>query len=297
MTSIDEFLKHYQERSTRILEQQLEKLKADSPSSSLSQAVQYSLAGRGKRIRPVLAYASAEAVGALSPAVDAAACALECIHAYSLIHDDLPAMDDDDMRRGRPTCHIAFGEATAILAGDALLTLAFEVLAGIDGLQPATVLSMVRHLAAASGSSGMVGGQALDLSAVGRRLALPELETIHRYKTGALIQASVVLGALATETASPAQLTALTEYAACVGLAFQVQDDILDVTGSTEVTGKQQGADALRQKPTYVSLLGLEEARSKARQLHESALRALSDFDDQAEPLRALSGFIVARAS
>lgn len=290
-----DYLKRHQERSDRVLEREFAALEPVAP--RLFEAMHYGLFGNGKRIRPVLAYASAEAVGCTGPAVDSVACAVECIHAYSLVHDDLPAMDDDDLRRGRPTCHIAFDEATAVLAGDSLHTLAFHVLAKVEEVAPGTALELIRSLAKASGSGGMVAGQALDLSAVARKLSLSELENMHRYKTGALIQASVRMGAIATEKASPEQLFALDRYAQCVGLAFQVQDDILDVTGNTAVMGKQQGADALRDKPTYVSLLGLDRARHKARELHESALAALREFDGRADALRGLSAYIVERVS
>jgi geranylgeranyl diphosphate synthase, type II len=293
--SILDYLSHYQQRSNKALEQHFIQREAISP--TLTEAMRYGLFGNGKRIRPVLAYASAEAISQISPAVDAVACAVECIHAYSLIHDDLPAMDDDILRRGLPTCHVAFDEATAILAGDALQTLAFQILSDLQTLAPQTVVRLIRQLAAASGGNGMVAGQALDLAAVSRQLSLPELETMHRFKTGALIRASVSMGATATEAVSPEQLAALEQYADCLGLAFQVQDDILDVTGNTAVMGKQQGADALREKPTYVSLLGLEEARRKARDLHRVALSTLKDFDQRADPLRYLSAYLVDRVS
>lgn len=292
---IHSFLAHHQQRNEQALQQYLAQL--ESVSLRLNEAMRYGLTGNGKRIRPVLAYASAQAVGEICPAVDAVGCALECVHAYSLIHDDLPAMDDDDLRRGQPTCHIAFDEATAILAGDALLTLAFEILAAIPERKPDTLLHLVKDLARASGSAGMVGGQALDLAAVAKQPSLQELEIMHHHKTGALIRASVSMGARVTEAANPQQLQALDHFATAIGLAFQVQDDILDASGNEEVVGKRIGADALRDKPTYVSLLGLEGARKKARELHEQALQALEPFDQRAEPLRALSAFIVDRSS
>ncbi|MEX1032318.1 MAG: (2E,6E)-farnesyl diphosphate synthase [Cellvibrionaceae bacterium] len=293
--SIVDYLRQYHERSEKALERQVAIL--DTASPRLLEAMRYGLFGKGKRIRPILAYAGADAVAETSPAVDAVACAVECIHAYSLIHDDLPAMDNDKLRRGQPTCHIAFDEATAILAGDGLQALAFQILAQAEGLDPKTTLALIAKLAAAAGSCGMVAGQAMDLAAVSQQLSLPTLETIHRFKTGALIQASVVMGAVATEKANADQLAALDQYAKCIGLAFQVQDDILDVTGNTAVMGKQQGADALLDKPNYVSLLGLEEATRKARELHDFAISALSDFDQRADPLRQLSAYIVDRAS
>lgn len=290
-----DFLTQYQQRSERALQQQLAQLEPIAP--RLNEAMRYGLIGNGKRIRPVLAYAGAHAVGQISPAVDAVACALECIHAYSLIHDDLPAMDDDDLRRGQPTCHIAFDEATAILAGDALQTLAFQILADIPDCEAKTVVSLVRELASAAGSGGMVGGQALDLAAIAQQPTLAEVETMHGHKTGALIRASVCMGACATEAATPEQLQALDHFATAIGLAFQVQDDILDASGNEETMGKRQGADALRDKPTYVSLLGLDGAKQKAQELLKRALAALEPFDERANPLRNLSAFIVDRSN
>lgn len=288
-----DYLSHYQRRGTAALERHFAALEPVSP--ALLKAMHYSLFGNGKRIRPILAYASAEALGHAGPATDAVACAVECIHAYSLIHDDLPAMDDDDLRRGLPTCHVAFDEATAILAGDALQSFAFQILSEVEGPSPSTVVALLRQLAIAAGSGGMVAGQAMDLGAVAQQLSLADLETMHGFKTGALIRASVSMAAVATEAASGDQLAALERYAHCVGLAFQVQDDILDVAGTTAVMGKQQGADALRDKPTYVSLLGLEEAKRKARELHEASLAALQDFDERADPLRSISAYVVNR--
>lgn len=292
---VEEFLRKYRQRNEDVLQQQLIRLEVVEP--RLREAMHYSLMGNGKRIRPILAYASARAVGGITPAVDAVAAALECVHSYSLIHDDLPAMDDDDLRRGRPTCHIAFGEAAAILAGDALLTLAFQILADIGNCRSETIVHLVTELARAAGASGMVGGQALDLAAVARAPALADVETMHRHKTGALIRASVVMGARATELATAEQLHALGEFATAVGLAFQVQDDILDASGNEADMGKRAGVDAARDKPTYVSLLGLEGARQKAQELHDMAIEALKGFDERAGALRALSGFIVHRSN
>ena len=266
----------------------------------LRDAMRYSLFNGGKRVRPILVYASGLAVGgALNPAqqasLDTIACALECIHAYSLVHDDLPAMDDDDLRRGKPTCHIAFDEATAILAGDALQTLAFELLSETPHLDDACKITLLQLLTRASGVRGMVLGQAIDLAAVNHQLGLTQLETMHRHKTGALISASVAMGAIACGADEP-RLHALNTYAAAIGLAFQVQDDILDVITDTATLGKQQGADIARNKPTYVSLLGLDNARAKARELHQQALAALTEFDQRAQPLRALSAYIIERS-
>ena len=270
------------------------------PGERLRDAMRYSLFNGGKRVRPILAYASGLAVGdtltqAQQASLDAVACALECVHAYSLVHDDLPAMDDDDLRRGKPTCHIAFDEATAILAGDALQTLAFELLSDAPHLDAACKLALLQQLTRASGVRGMVLGQAIDLAAVNQQLNLDQLETMHRHKTGALISASVAMGAIVCG-ADATRLQALTIYADAIGLAFQVQDDILDVTTDTAILGKQQGADVARNKPTYVSLLGLDNARAKAQELHQQALAALADFDQRAQPLRALSAYIIERS-
>ncbi|MBC7182740.1 MAG: polyprenyl synthetase family protein, partial [Marinobacter sp.] len=223
------------------------------------------------------------------------ACAIELIHAYSLIHDDLPAMDDDELRRGRPTTHIAFDEATAILAGDALQALAFGWLAKAPGLSSTTRLAMVQELATASGHRGMVGGQAIDLESVGKTLALTQLETMHRHKTGALIEASVRIGAITTPSVSDHALASLTRYAKALGLAFQVQDDLLDIEGDTDVIGKPQGSDAARSKPTYPALLGVAGAREHLAALLQSAQQSLKDFGPDADPLRAMADYVVAR--
>ncbi len=269
--------------------------------TQLREAMRYSLFNGGKRVRPTLAYASALAVSGAaleshSLLLDRVACALESLHSYSLVHDDLPAMDDDDLRRGKPTCHIAFNEATAILAGDALQTFAFELLSEAENVDAKIQIALVRQLANASGVQGMVLGQAIDLAAVDKTINLAQLENMHRHKTGALIRASVSMGATALG-ASDAQLKALDIYAAAIGLAFQVQDDILDVVADTETLGKQQGADIARNKPTYVALLGLEGARAKAQELHQQALAALADFGSSADYLRALSAYIIERGN
>ena len=267
----------------------------------LRDAMRYSLFNGGKRVRPTLAYASAIAIRADAlathlPVLNRIACALESLHSYSLIHDDLPAMDDDDLRRGKPTCHIAFNEATAILAGDALQTFAFELLSEAESVDSTIQIALVRQLATASGSRGMVLGQAIDLEAVDTLINIAQLENMHRHKTGALIRASVSMGATALGATS-AQLNALDEYASAIGLAFQVQDDILDVIADTETLGKQQGADIARNKPTYVALLGLDGARAKAQELHQQALAALKDFDEGADYLRELSAYIIERGN
>jgi farnesyl diphosphate synthase len=258
--------------------------------------MRYAVLAPGKRIRPVLAYATGTALGAPLEALDPVAVAVELIHAYSLIHDDLPAMDDDDLRRGRPTCHRQFDEATAILAGDALQALAFEVLlTPAAQAAPERRLEMVRTLAVASGSLGMAGGQALDLGAVGRELTLAELENIHVHKTGALIRASVRLGYLSSDCRDEALAERLERYAHCIGLAFQVHDDILDVEGVTEVIGKPQGSDASLDKPTYADLLGLEGARRTARALCAEAVAALAPLGARGETLALIAEYIVHR--
>lgn len=264
----------------------------------LLEAMSYSLLGAGKRVRPILAYASAQAVGGdmQAPLLDASACALECMHAYSLIHDDLPAMDDDDLRRGEPTCHIAFDEATAILAGDALQCLAFETLLNSEA-PPPRILAVSKEFARASGATGMVAGQAIDLGAVDTTPTLELMERMHVHKTGALIEAAVIMGALSVGIEEAKTLRALRTYAKAIGLSFQVQDDILDVTAETATLGKRQGADQNRNKPTYVSLLGLDGAIHKARQLHDNALEALQMFDERADTLRDLSAYIIQRGT
>ncbi len=263
----------------------------------LHQAMRHAVLGDGKRVRPVLVYSAGQAAGAPLELLDAPAAAVELIHGYSLVHDDLPAMDDDDLRRGRPTCHRAFDEGTAVLAGDALQTLAFQVLVNHDseGVPAAARAEMVRTLAVAAGSRGMAGGQAIDLEAVGRRLNITELENMHIHKTGALIRASVRLGALAATDATPELLERLDHYGKCIGLAFQIRDDILDVEGDTETLGKTQGGDAADNKPTYPALLGLSESKRIAEDLHRDALESLAGLGAGAEPLRQLSEFLVRR--
>jgi geranylgeranyl diphosphate synthase type II len=265
----------------------------------LYQAMRYSVMNGGKRVRPLLVYAACEALGGDSARADGAACAVELIHAYSLVHDDLPAMDDDDLRRGQPTTHKAFDEACAILAGDGLQSLAFEVLAGdaLNPSDPALRLEMFASLARAAGPAGMVGGQAIDLGSVGLKLDRNDLELMHRHKTGALIEASVRLGALASGYADAQKLAALQQYAQAVGLAFQVQDDILDVESDTATLGKHQGADIARDKPTYPALLGMQSAKAYALELRDMALEAVAPLAERAEPLRQLACFIVERRS
>ncbi len=270
---------------------------ADQQPQHLHEAMRYAVLGEGKRIRPILVFAAGEACGIELSALTGPACAVEIIHAYSLIHDDLPAMDDDDLRRGRPTCHKKYDEATAILAGDALQALAFQILAEDDQMQVGAEqrIRMIQHLAAASGSEGMAGGQAIDLAAVGQSLSIEQLEKMHIYKTGALIRASVELGGLSDPQLRAANLEKLTNYAHCIGLAFQVQDDILDVESDTETLGKPQGSDMERNKPTYPNLLGMERAKQTARDLLAQALESIQSFDGRADTLRDIASFIVNR--
>ena len=291
------FMSSHRERHAQCLEQAIDALQAQSQATENGQlfdAMRYGLLGGGKRIRPLLCYASAQAVGNISPATDAFAVALECIHAYSLIHDDLPAMDDDALRRGRPTCHIAFDEATAILAGDGLQTLAFEVICNAD-ITPPLAVEACKILARAAGAGGMVLGQAIDLSAVNTHLQIDDLSYMHSRKTGALIEASVLMGALSAGASEP-QKQALRQFAQDVGLAFQIQDDIIDITSDTQTLGKAQGADASRNKPTYVSLLGLEAAKQKAEALFTSSMQSLAPFGEAANHLGELAKLIVTRS-
>jgi len=283
-----------QERVERALQRALSG--ADSAAARLQEAMRYSVLGGGKRLRPLLVYITGEALGADPSDLDAPAAAVELIHAYSLIHDDLPAMDDDDLRRGRPTCHKAFDEGTAILAGDALQALAFGVLAGqANGLADTTRVRMLTVLAGAIGLAGMAGGQAIDLEAAGRAGDPAHVELMHRRKTGALIRASVELGALAAPAKSEATHAALRLYGGEIGLAFQIQDDILDVTGDTAVLGKRAGADAARGKPNYPSVFGLQRARELALAHRDRALAALAGLGAAAGPLRSLAYYVVDR--
>ncbi len=260
----------------------------------LHEAMHYSVMTPGKRIRPLLVYAAGYAFGATPGILDKPACAVEFIHVFSLIHDDLPTMDDDDLRRGQPTCHVKFGEAIAILAGDALQSLAFEILCDSD-INETMRLKIIATLASASGSHGMAGGQVMDLTATGNGLTLPELENLHIHKTGALIRSSVLMGAMAA-SGERQQLQQLDHYGKCIGLAFQIVDDILDITGDTESLGKTGGKDAAQQKTTYASLLGLSQARERAAQLYDDAIAALDSFDERADPLRELAQLIIHRS-
>ncbi|WP_028223880.1 polyprenyl synthetase family protein [Paraburkholderia ferrariae] len=273
---------------------------ADVLPAGLHDAMRYAVLGGGKRVRPLLCHAAGELTGATPEALDAAACALEMIHVYSLVHDDMPCMDDDDMRRGKPTVHVKYDEPTALLVGDALQSQAFITLTSdVPGLRDAAPrqAALVRELALASGSIGMAGGQAIDLASVGRSLTREELETMHRLKTGALLRASVRMGALAGETPAADTLRALDAYAAAVGLAFQVVDDILDVTADTATLGKTAGKDAKDGKPTYVSIIGLDASRALAQQLRGDAHAALEPFGARAQRLAELADLVVNRVS
>lgn len=294
MSPLDVFLTRVRARVEAALDAHLPS--ASTPPTHLHAAMRYATLNGGKRLRAALVYAAGETLGAPDKLLDAPACALELIHAYSLVHDDLPAMDNDDLRRGQPTVHRAFDEATAILAGDALQTLAFELLARDPELQvpPTQRLAMLARLAEASGSMGMAGGQAIDLAAVGRSLTLQALQDMHARKTGTLIRAAVVLGALAAD-ARPETLTKLDDYARHIGLSFQIVDDILDIEGDTATLGKPQGSDRERQKPTYPALLGLEQAKRLAREHHAAALETLGSLGDNARLLREIADFVIRR--
>ncbi len=266
---------------------------------TLHRAMRYSALDGGKRVRPFLVYASGRAVGAELDWLDGPAAAVELIHVYSLIHDDLPAMDNDDLRRGKPTNHKKFGEAMAILAGDAMQALALQIIAHDKAMSVSAErrLRMIDVLAQASGSRGMAGGQAIDLEAVGQKLDLPQLENMHIHKTGALIRASVMLGALSREDVDEGVLKHLDHYAKCIGLAFQIQDDILDIEGDTATLGKPQGSDQAQDKPTYPALLGMDGAKARALELHDEAIVSLSDLGETADPLRWMAHYIIARSS
>lgn len=268
---------------------------ADIAPQRLHEAMRYAVLGGGKRIRPLLAYAGGEATGAPLEAADRVGAAVELIHVYSLVHDDLPCMDDDVLRRGKPTVHVQYDEATALLVGDSLQSLAFGVLAGVSLPDAAVLVDMLARLATAAGSRGMAGGQAVDLDSLGKPLSLPELEFMHVHKTGALIRASVLLGAQCGTASDPSRLETLDRYAKCIGLAFQVVDDVLDATASTATLGKTAGKDADANKPTYVSVLGVEAARRFAGELLDEALGSLDKLDGQGERLAQLGRFIVTR--
>ncbi|MBI5902758.1 MAG: polyprenyl synthetase family protein [Deltaproteobacteria bacterium] len=289
-------LERYLAEKTELVNRGLKDLLAgqDEYPRSLHNAMHYSLFAGGKRLRPVLALASCEAVGGRTEDALNAACAFECVHTYSLIHDDLPAIDNDDLRRGRPTCHKAFGEAAAILAGDALLTAAFEIMARTPLDDRERVLRAILDLSRAAGSTGMIGGQMVDIESEGKEVPFPALEYIHIRKTGALILSAVRCGAI-LGGADEEKLKGLTRYGEAVGLAFQIADDILDVEGSAEALGKATGGDEKKGKATYPALLGLVESKKRAKELVDRALSAIDGFDGSADPLRAVARYIVAR--
>jgi geranylgeranyl pyrophosphate synthase len=294
-TDFATLLPRWQARAERELEARLPA--AATEPQRLHEALRYSVLGGGKRVRPVLVYATAHALGLEESSVDGAACAVEFIHAYSLVHDDLPAMDNDDLRRGRPTCHKAFDEATAILVGDALQVLAFETLASGCGLpaDAAIRVRLVQLLAAASGTNGMAGGQALDLGAMGRTLTIDEVTEMHTRKTGALIHASVMIAATCSPRLPESTARALDQYARDIGLAFQIQDDLLDIEGDPTLLGKTTGVDSKLNKPTYPSVAGAEIARERMHELHARALRALAASGLAAGSLASLSDWLVLR--
>lgn len=293
--ALKEYLSFCQQRVEKALELRLPN--ENILPRKLHSAMRYCVLDGGKRMRPMLTYCTGKTLGINPDELDGIACAVEFIHVYSLIHDDLPAMDDDDLRRGKPTCHIAYDEATAILTGDALQALAFEVLAHDASIaaSPESRLKMITTLAKASGSQGMVGGQAIDLESVGTQLNLPELENMHIHKTGALIRASVTMATLVKSDIEPNLAAKLDQYAKCIGLSFQVKDDILDEESDTATLGKTQGKDKDNAKPTYPALLGMIGAKQKAQELHEKAMECLAMFGPEADLLRDLSLYIIQR--
>lgn len=296
MAAFIERLQRFQARAARALDVRLPS--ATQPPSQLHEAMRYATLDGGKRVRAGLVYAAGEAVGAWDSALDAPACAVELIHAYSLVHDDLPCMDDDDLRRGKPTCHKTYDEATALLTGDALQSLAFEILANDPALtvNAERRLRMIALLAQAAGSQGMAGGQAIDLASSGRNVTLNHLEDMHLRKTGALIRAAVLLGAYTRDEVDSSIVSALDNYARAIGLAFQITDDILDVEGKAETLGKNPGRDDVRGKSTYPQLMGLAPAKARARALHTQALESLIPLGDNSGLLAELAGFIIERS-
>ncbi len=276
---------------------QLEKIlpAADGSAERLYSAIRYSMFNGGKRIRPLLCFGGACAVGQVDENTAKIAAAIEMMHAYSLIHDDLPAMDDDDLRRGKPACHIEYDEGTAILAGDALQSLAFQQLTELDDLDPLLNLELIRLLVRGSGCQGMVSGQAIDLVSTGEQIDLPQLVEMHRLKTAAMIESSVLMGAFGTGGVDESQIAALRTFSTAIGVAFQIQDDILDVESSTEELGKKQGSDAEGDKSTFTSLLGIESAQANVSELFENSINSLEVFGDRADRLRSIANFIVTR--
>ena len=290
---LTELLPSYRARVESQLERRLSERTGLEP--RLQEAMRYSLLNGGKRMRPALVYLAARFCRGSLDQADSAACAIEAIHSYSLVHDDLPAMDDDELRRGKPTCHIAFDEATAILAGDALLTWSFELLSQPDNIGTAQIqLQMVQALARAAGDLGMVDGQAFDLNSVGKQLTLDQLKAMHSAKTGALINVSLELGALSAE-ATDAEMAALRQYGTALGLAFQIKDDLLDIEGDTVTLGKPQGSDQARNKPTYPALVGAEQCRAWLIDLQQQAVTALEPFGSRSQALVALAQYVIER--
>ncbi len=294
MKAIEEVLDQYANRVNQQLDNWLPE--ESEPPTTLHQAMRYAVLGGGKRIRPALLYTIGEALGAELKKLDTAACAVELMHSYSLIHDDLPAMDNDDLRRGLPTCHKAFDEATAILAGDAIQALAFAILAN-DTASSKQRVKKIQLLAESSGSCGMAGGQAIDLASVNKQLSKDEIEHMHRLKTGALIKASVLMAVTASEVNDPDVFKCFAHFADCIGLAFQIRDDILDIQADTKILGKQQGSDAAQNKPTYPSVVGLQQAETVVNDLLQQALNEISALNFQGETLRAVSNYMVTRNS
>ncbi len=293
-TDFQSWVAHGQSRFEDVLRQLLPS--ADVAPQRLHAAMRYSVLEGGKRVRPLLAFAAGELAGAKLERVNNVSAAVELIHAYSLVHEDMPCMDDDVLRRGKPTCHVEYDEATALLVGDALQSLAFQLLSDTRlSDDPVKQLKMVKLLAVASGSRGMAGGQAIDLSSVGKQLSLPELEQMHIHKTGALIRAAILLGAYCGDALNDTQLDKLDRFGKLIGLAFQVVDDVLDCEADTVTLGKTAGKDADNDKPTYVSLLGLQQARDMAQRLHREAVDSLGEFGATADRLRELADFIVLR--
>jgi farnesyl diphosphate synthase len=285
----------WQTRMERALDARLPS--ADIVPTRLHAAMRYSVLGGGKRVRPALLFATARTLGLTEDEVEAAACAIELVHVYSLVHDDLPAMDDDDLRRGRPTCHKAFDEATAILVGDGLQPLAFELLANDAALprDPAIRLRLIALLAGASGSLGMAGGQAIDLAVQGQQLDITQVEDMHARKTGALIRASVMMAAACVPQLPAAQHRGLAGFATAIGLAFQIQDDLLDVLGDASTLGKPTRADQVRAKPTHPAIMGIAASQERMQRLHMQAFEALQPFGERAQPLRMLSDWLLSR--
>ena len=290
-------LKTYLNQKQNQINDAIRRILQGHPSQRIVEAMTYSVVAGGKRLRPILCMAAAEAVGGDSQDVLPAGCAIEMIHTYSLIHDDLPAMDDDDLRRGKPTCHVAFDEATALLAGDALLTLAFQVLSSLDSderLPASKRLEIIHIVSLAAGYNGMIEGQMRDMASEGIHLGTEELKELHARKTGALIEVSTRSGAV-LGGGTPHQIEKLSSYARCIGLAFQVRDDVLNVEGDPAVMGKAVGTDDSRNKNTFPSLIGLAQSKVYAESLVNNALKEIEDFDNKADPLRAIAGYIIER--